>query len=160
MCGILLLTLCSCSGIFTLITIEVFMKKTQKCVTSTLFQEYPQFFNPLDRGQVKYEMLRAHSHEGHFITKVCKEFGYSRESFYQALEAFRKQGIAGLIDKPKGKRKPDKLTPEIIGFVIYQRAQFGLSGAAIAQEIFSKFNLKLHRRTVERILGYYGILDR
>jgi len=136
------------------------MKKTKESVNSTLFQEHSSFFNPLDRGQVKYEMLRAHSHEGHFITRVCKEFGYSRESFYQASEAFKQQGIAGLVDKPKGKNKPDKVTPEIIGFVIYQRAKFGLSGAAIAKDIFREFNLKLHKRTVERILGYYGILDR
>lgn len=134
------------------------MKKTKQSVKSTLFQKHPHFFNPLDRGQVKYEMLRAHSHEGHFITRACKEFGYSRESFYQALEAFRREGIAGLVDKPKGKTKPDKVTPEIIGYVIYQRAKFGLSGAAIAEKVLQEFKLKLHKRTVERILGYYGIL--
>ncbi|MBW1911546.1 MAG: helix-turn-helix domain containing protein [Deltaproteobacteria bacterium] len=136
------------------------MKKASKSVKANLFQEQSDFFNPLDRSQVKYEMLRARSHEGHFITRVCKEFGYSRESFYKALEAFRKEGITGLVDKPKGKNKPDKVTPEIIGYVIYQRAKFGLSGATIAKDIFREFNLKLHKRTVERILGYYGILDR
>ncbi len=136
------------------------MKKVSEYVKNDLFRQQSDFFSPLDRGQVKYEMLRAHSLEGHFITKVCKEFGYSRESFYLALEAFRKEGIAGLVDKPKGKNKPDKVTPEIIGYVIYQRAKFSLSGAAIAKDIFREFNLKLHKRTVERILGYYGILDR
>jgi len=136
------------------------MKKATKYVKNDLFQQQSDFFSPLDRGQVKYEMLRAHSLEGHFITKVCKEFGYSRESFYLALEAFRREGIAGLVDKPKGKNKPDKVTPEIIGYVIYQRAKLGLSGAAIAKDIFREFDLKLHKRTVERILGYYGILDR
>lgn len=136
------------------------MKKTSKDVHIGLFQKESDFFNPLDRGQIKYEMLRSHSLEGHFITRVCKEFGYSRESFYLALEAFRKEGIAGLVDKPKGKNKPDKVTPEIIGYVIYQRAKFGLSGAAIAKDIFREFNLKLHKRTVERILSYYCILDR
>ena len=136
------------------------MEKATKYVKNDLFQQQSDFFSPLDRGQVKYEMLRAHSLEGHFITKVCKEFGYSRESFYLALEAFRREGIAGLVDKPKGKNKPDKVTPEIIGYVIYQRAKFGLSGAAIAKDIFREFSLKLHKRTVERILGYYGILDR
>ena len=136
------------------------MKKVTKYVNNDLFQQQSDFFSPFDRGQVKYEMLRAHSLEGHFITKVCKEFGYSRESFYLALEAFRREGIAGLVDKPKGKNKPDKVTPEIIGYVIYQRAKLGLSGAAIAKDIFREFDLKLHKRTVERILGYYGILDR
>jgi transposase len=133
------------------------MKNTAKTVQSKLFQE-SDFFRHHDRGQVKYEMLRAHCYEGRFITRVCKEFGYSRESFYQALEAFGKEGLAGLADKPKGKTKPDKVTPEIIGFVIYQRAKYGLSGAAITEKILQEFRLKLHKRTVERILGYYGIL--
>jgi len=135
------------------------MKKQKESVRNNLLQK-SGFFNPQDKGQVKYEMLRAHCHDGHFITKVCKEFGYSRESFYKALESFRKDGLAGLVDRPRGKTKPDKLTPEIIGFIIYQRAKFGLSGATITQIILKEFNLKLHKRTVERVVGYYGILDR
>ena len=134
------------------------MKKASKSVKNKLLQQ-SDFFNPQDKGQVKYEMLRAHCHDGHFITKVCKEFGYSRESFYNALESFHKDGLTGLVGKTRGKTKPDKLTPEIIGFIIYQRAKFGLSGAAITQNIVKEFNIKLHRRTVERVLGYYGILD-
>jgi len=134
------------------------MKGSSKTVQSKLFQD-SEFFRPSDRSQVKYEMLRCHCHEGRFITRVCKEFGYSRESFYQALEAFRKEGLAGLVDKPKGKTKPDKVTPEMIGYVIYQRAKLGLSGAAIAEKVLQAFKVKLHKRTVERILGYYGILN-
>ena len=45
------------------------------------------------------------THEGHFITRACKEFAYSRESFYQTPEAFRKEDIKGLGDKPKGKTR-------------------------------------------------------
>lgn len=135
------------------------MRRSSKNVQSKLFRE-SEFFRPSDRGQVKYEMLRAHWHEGRFITRVCKEFGYSRESFYQALEAFRKAGLEGLVDKPKGKTKPDKVTPEIIGFVIYQRAKFALSGAAIAAKVHDEFRVRLHKRTVERILHHYGILKR
>ena len=135
------------------------MKKNSKTVKSKLFRE-SDFFRPHDRGQVKYEMLRAHCYEGRFIARVCREFGYSRESFYQAMGSFGKEGLRGLVDKPKGKTKPDKVTPEIIGYVIYQRVKLGLSGAAIAEKVLQEFKLKLHKRTIERILGYYGILKR
>jgi transposase-like protein len=134
-------------------------KKYPKTVQSQLFVD-SDFFQPQDRAQIKYEMLRAHCHDKRFVTRVCREFGYCRESFYQALETFRKEGLAGLVEKPKGKTKPDKLTPEIIGYVIYQRAKFHLSGAAIADLILDEFEVKLHKRTVERILGHYGILNR
>lgn len=135
------------------------MKKQRESVKNNLLQQ-SDFFNPQDKGQIKYEMLRAHCHDGHFITKVCKEFGYSRESFYKALESFHKDGLTGLVGRPRGKTKPDKVTPEIIGFIIYQRAKFGLSGATITQDILREFNVQFHKRTVERILSYYGILDR
>jgi len=135
------------------------MEKNSKTVKSKLFQE-SDFFKSNDRGQVKYEMLRAHCHEGRFITRACKEFGYSRESFYQAFEAFRKEGMTGLGGRHKGKTKPDKVTPEIIGYAIYQRAKYGLSGAVIAKKVLEEFKLKLHKRTIERILSYYGILKR
>jgi transposase len=135
------------------------MQNLKESVKNNLLQK-SDFFNPLDKGQLKYEMLRAHCHEGYFITRVCEDFGYSRESFYKTLDAFHKEGIAGIAGKIKGKTKPDKLTPEIIGFVIYQRAKFGLSGAAITQDVIKEFNINLHKRTVERILAAYGILDR
>lgn len=135
------------------------MKHTKKSVQSDLFQD-SDFFKPHDRSQVKYEMLRAHCHGGRFIARVSREFGYSREAFYRALEAFRKEGLSGLVDKPGRKTKPDKVTPDLIGYVIYQRAKFDLSGAAITKKIFQDFHLKLHKRTVERILGHYGVLDR
>jgi len=134
------------------------MKHKPESVKSDLFQE-SAFFNPADPSQVKYEMLRAHCHDRRFIARVCREFGYSRESFYQALEAFQSRGLSGLVNKPAGKTKPDKITPEIIGFVIYQRAKFGLSGAAITAQVEKVFNLSLHKRTVERILAFHGVLD-
>lgn len=133
------------------------MKKESKPVHQNVLHK-SGFFNPRDKGQVKYEMLRAHLYEGRFVTRVCKEFGYSREAFYQALESFREEGLAGLALKRTGKKKPDKITPEIIGYVICQRAKFDLSGAAIARKILNRFDLKLHKRTVERILGHYGLL--
>jgi len=134
------------------------MKHKPENVKSPLFQG-SDFFNPEDPGQVKYEMLRAHCHDHRFIARVCREFGYSRESFYLALEAFHSNGIAGLVGKPRGKTKPDKVTPEIIGFVIHQRAKYGLSGAAINEQVRKVFKGKLHKRTVERILADYGTLD-
>jgi hypothetical protein len=86
------------------------MNRGHKSVQSGLFQE-SDFFRPHDRGQPKYEMLRGRWHEGHFITYVRKEFGYSRGPFYQALGAFRKDGLAALVDRPKAKIKPDKIPP-------------------------------------------------
>src|SRR5213594_2120147 len=50
-------------------------------VRSELFKM--DFFDPWDRAQVKYEMLRAHSVDGDPVAEACRQFGFSRESFYQ-----------------------------------------------------------------------------
>jgi len=52
-----------------------------------------------------------------------------------------------------------RLSPEIIGFVMYQRAKIGLSGAAITAQEEKIFNLSLHKRTLETILAYHGVLE-
>ena len=52
-----------------------------KDVRSELFTM--DFFDAFDRAQVKYEMLRAHSVDGDSVAEACRQFGFSRESFYQ-----------------------------------------------------------------------------
>src|SRR5262245_36948573 len=59
-------------------------------VRSELFKM--DFFDPCDRAQVKYEMLRAHSVDGDPVAEACRQFGFSRESFYQIQQAFSELG--------------------------------------------------------------------
>jgi len=42
---------------------------------------------------------------------------------------------------------------------MYQRAKIGLSGAAITAQEEKIFNLSLHKRTLETILAYHGVLE-
>src|ERR1044071_2994543 len=46
-------------------------------VRSDLFKI--DFFDPCDRAQVKYEMLRAHSLDGDPVAEACRQFGRSEE---------------------------------------------------------------------------------
>jgi len=62
-----------------------------EAVRSELF--HMDFFDPYDFAQVKYEMLRAHSVDEDAVAEVCRQFGLSRESFYQIQQAFQELGI-------------------------------------------------------------------
>lgn len=53
-----------------------------EAVTSALFTASSDFFLPLDKVQVKYEMLRAHSVDGLSATAAAAAHGYSRAAFY------------------------------------------------------------------------------
>src|SRR5262252_6536140 len=60
-------------------------------VRDPLFASH-DFFDPRDRVQVKYEMLRRVDVEGQPIARTAAAFGVSRPTFYQTQAAFEVQG--------------------------------------------------------------------
>ncbi len=118
-------------------------------VTSTLFRGSSGFFLPVDKVQVKYEMLRAHAVDGVSATVAAGAHGYSRAAFYLVSSAFERAGMTGLLDERPGRRGPVKITPEILAFLA--QAPAGVAGAELARQVEARFGVELHRRTVERI---------
>ena len=119
-----------------------------EAVTAELFRGGEPFFFPLDKVQVKYEMLRAVAVEGDSVAASARAHGYSRGEFYLVRAAFAARGMAGLVDERRGRKGPTKLTDEIVAFL--HHAPEEQSGADLAQQIESRFGVSLHRRTVER----------
>jgi transposase len=119
-----------------------------EAVTAPLFNQQEPFFLALDKVQVKYEMLRSHLVDGVSATAAAEQHGYSRAAFYLITTAFDESGMRGLLDEPRGRRGPIKLTPEVIEFIT--SADATLSGAQLALDVEARFGVRLHRRTVER----------
>lgn len=119
-----------------------------EAVTAPLFSGGEPFFLPLDKVQVKYEMLRAHVVGDLSVTAAAGTHGYSRAAFYLVMSAFEQRGMAGLLDDRRGRHGPVKLTPEIVSFL--HTADPSLSGGDLAAEVERSFGVALHRRTVER----------
>jgi transposase len=119
-----------------------------EAVTAPLFGGHGSFFLVLDKVQVKYEMLRAHVVDGLSATSAAEQHGYSRAAFYLITAAFDQAGMHGLLDEPRGRRGPLKLTAEVMKFVV--SADPMLSGSQLASEIEERFGVNLHRRTIER----------
>lgn len=114
----------------------------------------PGFFDPRDKVQVKYEMLRAHEVDGENISEAAPRFGYTRESFYTSKERFETEGIAGLVDRKRGRKGPDKLTEEILEFLRQSKRQDPrLSGARLCEMVRERYGVKLHKRTVEKAVA-------
>ena len=121
-------------------------------VRAELFERY-RFFDPLDKVQVKYEMLRACGVEGRPVATVAREFGFSRETYYATLAAFREYGVLGLADGKRGRPGPVKLTAEATAWVIEQRRHHPhVSGRQIAERLAEELGIEVHRRTIERLL--------
>ncbi|MBZ5725830.1 MAG: helix-turn-helix domain-containing protein [Acidobacteriia bacterium] len=119
-------------------------------VRDELFRE-KEFFDARDLLQVKYEMLRHVSQEGHSISHAAASFGFSRPSFYQAQSAFETSGLAGLVPQKRGPKQGHKLTTEILEFVRRARAEDAeVRTADLVQRVRERFGVELHSRTIER----------
>lgn len=124
-----------------------------QAVTSELFQD-SDFFDPRDLIQVKYEMLRDVRVEGRSASGAAATFGFSRPTFYQALAAFERSGVAGLIPRRRGPRGAHKLTPKIAEFIEQCLTQNeSLRPGGLATLIMDRFGVSIHPRTIERGLS-------
>ena len=110
-----------------------------------------EFFDPYDFAQVKYEMLRAHSVDEDPVAEVCRQFGLSRESFYQIQQAFRELGFASLLPRKRGRKGPVKLKGEVLEFALEQQKEHpDIDPGRLAALIRERYELAIHRTTVLR----------
>ena len=131
-----------------------------RLVESPLFQQ-SDFFDPRDKVQVKYEMLRAALVDGVAVSEVSHQFGYSRETFYTSAQLFSEQGVVGLADGKRGPKQPRKLTPEVQGFLVEEiESNPALSGRELAARIADKLAVRVHHRSVERFRSAHGKKNR
>jgi transposase len=120
-------------------------------VRAALFARH-RFFDPLDKVQVKYEMLRACGVDGGAVSSVARVYGFSREMYYATLAAFRAYGIVGLADGKRGRPGPLKVTTEAVSWVLEpSRRHPALSGRQIAGQLAEELGIEVHRRTIDSL---------
>lgn len=121
-------------------------------VRHVLFQ-HPEFFDPEDLLQLKYETLRALEQDGYSIAQAAGEFGLARPTIYQARSQFQAGGLEGLLPQKRGPKQPHKLTAQVRQFLQAERqADPQLGGPELARRVRRRFGLTLHRRTIEKAL--------
>jgi transposase len=120
-----------------------------EAVRSELFKL--DFFDPRDRAQVKYEMLRAHAVDGDPVAEACRQFGFSRESFYQIERAFRELGFSSLLPEKRGRKGPVKLKGEVLEFALEKKKENpDIDPGRLAALIQERYGTAVHRTTVMR----------
>jgi transposase len=113
-----------------------------------------EFFDPRDRVQVKYEMLRRHRVEGRSVSNVAEVFGISRQAFYVADQAFQEQGIPGLLPRPRGPRRNHKCNEDVLDFVERWHAGQDVHGRETpAEAVRRHFGITVHPRSLDRALA-------
>ena len=125
-------------------------------VRHPLFREH-DFFDPHDMVQVKYETVRAVELDSRPIAQASQDFALSRATIYEARTNLRQAGLAGLVARKRGPKKPRKLTPEVRRYLEeLVDSQPDLKAAALVQRIRTRFSIVLHPRTVEKAVRKKG----
>ena len=122
-------------------------------VDDALFRRYPDFFDPHDTLQVRYEMIRSHEIDKHSVVNICRRFGVSRQTFYNFKDRFEREGTAGLLWRKPGPQGPSKITAEVVSFVdkrIQRRDE--LTAEQIGSELKKELGVVLHMRTIEKLV--------
>jgi hypothetical protein len=114
-------------------------------------------FDPNDILAQQLAMLITGECSDRPVAEVAASFGYSRQRYYQLLNAFRQGGSQALQPKPTGPKSDHRRTPEVIRRVISQRfLDPDCSAEVITQKLVQK-NFPISKRSVERIIADYGL---
>lgn len=90
-------------------------------------------------------------------SKAAQKYGYSKQRFFQLLNAFVKDGSKALVAKKTGPKKNYVRTDSVVAQIIRHRF---LDPDAKAQVIAQKLNqtgVQVSQRTVERTITEYGL---
>ena len=122
-------------------------------VKAQRFETYA-FFDPEDKVQVKYEMLRQREVDRAPLVVSCREFGFTRESYRQVLERFRSEGMGGLFGRKPGRRQPLKVSESVRNWLRNEHGREESLGAdELARRCAEQTGVRLSRRTVYRVLA-------
>jgi transposase len=89
--------------------------------------------------------------DGDPVAEACRQFGFSRESFYQIEAAFRELGFISFLPGKRGRKGPVKLKGEVLEFALEKKKENPeIDPAQVAALIRERFGLEMHRTTVMR----------
>ena len=133
------------------------LNKNPEKITNPLFKKH-DFFDVLDKIQIKYEMLRANQVDGQKASHICKQYNYSREAFYVILRKFKQKGTVGLLEGSRQKKNTIMMNEDIAKMIIQTKFENPeISGSKLAQKINATFNTDYKKRSIEKAVKSLGL---
>lgn len=123
-----------------------------EAVVDAVFLSSP-FCDPRDLVQVKYEMVRRVRVDKVPAARAVREFGFSRQVYYDAVAALDTGGPAALVPGKPGPKGPRKLTDEVMEYVETRlAAEPLLRSRDLADAVTVEYGVSVHPRSIERAL--------
>ncbi len=110
-----------------------------------------------DEISLKLGMLFEGECEGMGASMTAEKFGFSRQRYYQILQAFKKHGAEALKSRKRGPQGNYRRTDEVVRQVIrYRFLDPKISPEVIAQKLV-QCGYSIAVRSVERVISEYGL---
>ena len=97
------------------------------------------------------------------VTKTCRYFGISRTTFYKWLKRYQKDGLKGLLDRPKTplrKRAPTVRKKYELDIIRIRNNNPTWSKEKIAIYLEKEKGIKVSPSTIYRVLKGFGLIER
>lgn len=113
----------------------------------------------LDNDQIarKFAMLIEGECEGLGPSKAAREYGFSKQRYFQLRRAFLDHGAAALQNKTRGPKTNYRRTDELIRQVIRHRFLDPDASVQVIAQKLSQSGFVISNRSVERVIAEYGL---
>ncbi len=110
-----------------------------------------------DEITIKLSMLFEGQCEGLGPTAAAKKFGYTKQRYYQLLQAFSDKGAIALLSNKRGPKTNYRRTDEVVRQVIRHRFLDAEASAEVIAQKLQQGGWEISIRSVQRIIEIYGL---
>jgi transposase len=110
-----------------------------------------------DEITLKLAMLFEGECEGLGPVAAAKKFGYTKQRYYQLLEAYSEKGAIALLSNKRGPKSNYRRTDEVVRQVIRHRFLDPEASAEVIAQKLQQGDWEISIRSVERIIEAYGL---
>ena len=110
-----------------------------------------------DEITLKLAMLYEGQCEGLGATAAARKFGYTKQRYYQLLQAYSEKGAFALLSNKRGPKTNYRRTDEVVRQVIRHRFLDPDGSAEVIAQKLKQGAWEISIRSVERIIEAYGL---
>lgn len=110
-----------------------------------------------DEITFKLAMLYEGECEGLGPVAAARKFGYTKQRYYQLLQAYSERGAIALATNKRGPKTNYRRTEEVVRQVIRHRFLDPKASAEVIAQKLQQGNWPISIRSVERIIEAYGL---
>jgi transposase len=90
-------------------------------------------------------------------TRAARKYGYTKQRYYQVLEAYGRGGALALRSRKRGPKRNYRRTEEVVRQVIRHRFLDPDAGASVIAQKLRQSGCPISQSSVERVIAQFGL---